>query len=58
MLRDIDLQLHEIRAKPAICLTCKPVNWERRKWTDWKLNKWKAWLLAGTSRRDYIHNEI
>ena len=23
MVRDIHLQLHKVRAKPAICLTCK-----------------------------------
>lgn len=58
MLRDIDLQLHKIRGKPAICLTCKPGNWERRKRADWKLNKCKAWLLAGVSTRDHFHYKI
>jgi hypothetical protein len=48
----------QIWVKPAICLTCKPRNWERRIWEDWKLNKWKAWLIAGASRRDHFHTKI
>ena len=57
MLRDTDLQLHKIRDKLAICLTCKPGNWERIQ-EEWKLSRWKAWLLAGVSRRDHFHNKI